>query len=62
MTIVTVPCTVVCSLQLVDCFGGHLPVERRLALALELRSLCGGIAKEKVCIYMYQCRNAQADE
>ena len=31
-----------------DCFCGHLSGFKKVELALQLRSLCGGIAKEKV--------------
>ena len=35
--------------QVIDSVCGHLPLTERTALALKLRSLCGGMAKEKVC-------------
>ena len=31
-----------------DCIGGHLSPDLRLACAVQLSSVCGGIAREKV--------------
>ena len=37
------------ALQVLDCFVGHLFGEKKLACALQLSYLCGGLSHDMVC-------------
>ncbi len=48
--------------QVIDCFCAHVPGDGRVTMALEMRALCGGMAKEKVglfpCQLLQRCGSA----